>query len=73
MRGRSQVGKSGYSQHDGKSDDLQFLLNLFVEGKFKPLIERRFPLEYIKEVHAYAQTEHKVGNLSVYMSDSAAR
>lgn len=42
---------------------LLFMQNLLEEGKFKPLIDRSYPLEEIREAYAYAASGQKTGNV----------
>jgi NADPH:quinone reductase-like Zn-dependent oxidoreductase len=45
----------------GTRDDLSFLMKLISEGKFKPLIGKRFPFTDIVGAHREVQTGHKLG------------
>jgi NADPH:quinone reductase-like Zn-dependent oxidoreductase len=47
------------------SEDLIHLRGLIEEGKLRPVIERRFPLERIVEAHRYAESDQKLGNVVV--------
>jgi NADPH:quinone reductase-like Zn-dependent oxidoreductase len=44
-------------------EHLQFLKQLAEAGRFKPLIDRRYPLERIAEAHAYVETRRKRGSV----------
>jgi NADPH:quinone reductase-like Zn-dependent oxidoreductase len=44
---------------------LEFINRLSEAGKFKPLIDKRFPLEKIREAFAYVASGQKVGNVLV--------
>ena len=68
LRGDRRRGRSGYSKHDGKSNDLRFLIELLAAGKFQPIIEKRFQFDDIQTAHALAESEHKPGNLTLHMS-----
>jgi NADPH:quinone reductase-like Zn-dependent oxidoreductase len=55
------VAKSG-------RDRLDFLAALVAEGKFKPVIEKRYALSQIVEAHRHAEGGHKKGNLVVLVA-----
>lgn len=42
-----------------------FLAGLAQEGRFKPVIDRRYPFEEIVEAHRYVDAGHKKGNVVV--------
>lgn len=45
--------------------NMQFLMERVIEGKLKPVIDRRYPLERLAEAHAYVDTERKRGNVII--------
>lgn len=46
-------------------DDLVLLLDLTESGKFRPVIDRTYPLEQIIEAHKYVESGHKKGNVII--------
>jgi NADPH:quinone reductase-like Zn-dependent oxidoreductase len=51
-------------------DDLAFLKAVVEQGKFKPVIDRYYPLKQMAEAHAYVETWHKRGNVIVTLGEA---
>lgn len=45
--------------------DIEYLGNLVAAGKFKPLIDREYPLAQMADAHRYAETGMKTGNIII--------
>ena len=48
-----------------RKEDLGFLAGLAESGKFRPVIDRRYPFEQIVDTHRYVDTGRKKGNVVI--------
>lgn len=48
-----------------RAEDLRFLAGLAAQGRFKPYVDRRFPLDQAAGAHAYFESGEKKGNVVI--------
>jgi NADPH:quinone reductase-like Zn-dependent oxidoreductase len=48
--------------------DVVFLKGLIEAGRYRPVIDRRYPMDQVVEAHRYVETWHKAGNVVLTIS-----
>lgn len=62
---RARFAATGLRSARQKAADLCFVRGLIETGQFRPVIDRRYPLEQIAQAHHYVQGGHKKGNVVI--------
>ena len=44
---------------------MRYLKDMLASGAFKPVIDRRYPLDQIVEAYRYVETGRKIGNVLI--------
>ena len=44
---------------------VEYLRERIADGRFRPVVDRRFPLEQIVEAYRYVETGQKIGNVVI--------
>ena len=52
-----------------RKKDVLFLKDLIEAGKFRPVIDRRYPMDQVADAHRYVDSWHKGGNVVLVIAD----
>ena len=58
----------GMQPRDPKKNVVFFLKELIQTGRYRAVIDRSFPLEYVVDATRYVETEQKTGNVLLTLS-----
>jgi NADPH:quinone reductase-like Zn-dependent oxidoreductase len=58
---------------DSKQEDIVFLTELIESGRYRPVVDRRYPLEQVVDAMRYVETEQKVGNVVITVNGGQSR
>jgi NADPH:quinone reductase-like Zn-dependent oxidoreductase len=53
-----------------RKQEVRFAKELLEAGRYRAVIERRYPLEDVAEATRYVETERKIGNVVLTLSPS---
>jgi len=56
-----------------RKSDVQYIKKLMEEGKYKPVIDRQYPLDAIANATRYVETGQKVGNVVIVIEEKKKR
>jgi NADPH:quinone reductase-like Zn-dependent oxidoreductase len=54
-----------------RAEDVRMLRELMESGEFRPVIDRRYPLEEVADAHRYVETWRKAGNVVLVIAPAA--
>ncbi len=55
-----------------KAEDLRFITLLINSGRFRPVIDRCYPLEQLADAHRYVEAGHKRGNVVITIAEEGS-